>query len=107
MGPRAGLYGCGKFHHRRDSIPGPIGFLSGATTLILRDEKVFDVFQLVRYGRRTSLSKFGCKDKAKATGVKDLLEFKKKKTSLYHGLIFSKYHVQSISFTHRKHVFIR
>ena len=50
-------------------------FLSGATTWSLRDEKVFDVLQLVRYERRTSLSIFGCKVKAKATGVKDLLEF--------------------------------
>jgi hypothetical protein len=49
MGPRAGLYGRGKFRPRRDSIPGLIGFLSGATAWILRDEKVFDVFQLVRY----------------------------------------------------------
>ena len=85
MGPRAGLYGFGKFRPRRNSILGPIGFLSGATTWILRDEKVFDVFQLVRYERR-SLSVFRYKDKAKATGVKDLLELKKK-TSLYHGLI--------------------
>ena len=89
MGPRAGLYGCGKFRPRRNSIPGPIGFLSGATTWILRDEKVFDVFQLVRYERRTLLSKSGFKVKAKAIGVKDLLgeKKKKKKTSLYHGLI--------------------
>jgi hypothetical protein len=72
---RAGLYACGKFYHRRDSISGPIAFLLGATTWILRDEKVFDVFQLVRYERRTPLFKSGCKVKAKATGVKDLLEF--------------------------------